>query len=95
MSAAVFSRALTPQQQFIYMFVLTILVQALHMVEHIAQFLQKFVLHSTQTHGLIGQLDLEEVHFAFNLFYLATLIVVTVGWVYYGGENYLDDTTEE
>ena len=47
MSAAVLSRALRPQQKFIYMFILTILIQALHMVEHIAHFLQKFVLHST------------------------------------------------
>lgn len=70
----------TPYKLFIYMFALTVAAQAGHMVEHVAQVIQKFGFHSTQAHGLIGQLDLEQVHFAFNLFYLCTLIAVTVGW---------------
>lgn len=51
--------AFTPFKQFIYVFTLTLTAQAAHMVEHIAQVLQKFVLHITPAHGLIGQLDLE------------------------------------
>jgi hypothetical protein len=76
----------TPYRQFIYMFTLTLAAQALHMVEHIAQVLQTFVFHIRPAHGLIGQLDLEQVHFAFNLFYLTTLIAVTVGWFCYGSQ---------
>jgi hypothetical protein len=69
-----------------YMFSLTVIIQAVHMVEHVAQVVQKFVLDVTPAHGLIGQLDLEQVHFAFNLLYLTTLIVVMVGWLYYGSQ---------
>lgn len=78
--------AFTPFKQFIYMFVITVAAQGFHMVEHIAQVMQKFVFNITPAHGLIGQLDLEQVHFAFNLFYLSTLIAVTIGWFYYGGQ---------
>jgi hypothetical protein len=78
--------ALTPFKQFIYMFVLTVVAQTFHMVEHIAQVMQKFVFHVTPAHGLIGQLDLEQVHFAFNLFYLSTLVAVMIGWFYYGSQ---------
>jgi hypothetical protein len=56
------------------------------MVEHIAQVVQKFVLHITPGHGLMGQLDLEHVHFAFNLFYLSTLVAVMIGWFYYSSQ---------
>jgi hypothetical protein len=78
--------AFTPFKQFIYIFVLTVAAQTFHMVEHIAQVMQKFVLHITPAHGLIGQLDLEQVHFAFNLFYLSMLVVVMMGWFYYGSQ---------
>lgn len=78
--------AFTPLKQFIYIFVLTVASQAFHMVEHIAQVMQKFVFHVTPAHGLIGQLDLEQVHFAFNLFYLSTLLAVMIGWFYYGNQ---------
>ncbi|MCH8871136.1 MAG: hypothetical protein IIC85_15605 [Chloroflexi bacterium] len=73
-----------PFLQFVYMFAATVAIQSLHMVEHVAQVYQKFVLHSASAHGLIGQLDLEPVHFAFNLFYLGTLIYVMLGWYSYG-----------
>jgi uncharacterized membrane protein YfhO len=78
--------SLTPLRQFIYMFALTVLIQAVHLVEHVAQVMQKFVFHIAPAHGLIGQLDLEEVHFAFNLLYLTALMVVMVGWLYYGSQ---------
>lgn len=78
--------AFTPIKQFVVMFALAVAIQAFHMVEHVAQVIQKFVFHSTSAHGLIGQLDLEQVHFAFNLFYLITLMVVMVGWLYYGSQ---------
>jgi hypothetical protein len=78
--------AFTPLKQFVYMFILTVASQGFHMVEHIAQVLQKFVFHITPAHGLIGQLDLEQVHFSFNLFYLSTLVAVMIGWFYYGSQ---------
>jgi hypothetical protein len=80
------TRAFTPFNQFVYMFTLTLIIQAVHMAEHVAQIMQKFLFDITPAHGLIGQLDLEQVHFAFNLLYLSTLIVVIVGWFYYGSQ---------
>jgi hypothetical protein len=84
MSRVIPTRVLTPLHQFLYLFALTIIIQAIHMVEHVAQVVQKFVLHIAPAHGLIGRLDLEQVHFAFNLLYLTLLVVVMVGWFYYG-----------
>jgi hypothetical protein len=78
--------AFTPFKQFVYFFALTLTLQAIHMVEHVAQVMQKFVFHIAPAHGLIGQLDLEQVHFAFNLLYLGTLIYVMLGWLNFGGK---------
>ena len=66
---------------FLYLCAFTLAIQALHLVEHTAQVVQKFVLHSTEAHGLIGRLDLEPVHFGFNLVYLIFLGLVFAGWV--------------
>ena len=44
----------SPFKQFVYMFVATVVIQTLHMVEHVAQVLQKFVLDFPYAHGLIG-----------------------------------------
>ncbi|MDA1257095.1 MAG: hypothetical protein O3C10_04530 [Chloroflexi bacterium] len=59
-------------------------VQTFHMVEHVAQTLQKFVLGSTSPHGLVGQLDLEWVHFAFNTVYLVLFVVIVALWLKVG-----------
>ena len=74
----------SPFKQFVYMFVATVVIQTLHMVEHVAQVYQKFVLDFSYAHGLIGSLDLEQVHFTFNLMYLGALIYVTLGWLNFG-----------
>ncbi len=74
----------SPFKQFVYMFVATVVIQTLHMVEHVAQVFQKFVLNYSYAHGLIGSLDLEQVHFTFNLMYLGALIFVTLGWLNFG-----------
>ena len=74
----------SPFKQFVYMFVVTVAIQTLHMVEHVAQVFQKFVLNYSYAHGLIGSLDLEQVHFTFNLLYLGALIYVTLGWLSFG-----------
>ena len=86
MAVTTLRRYRSPINQFVCMFALTLLIQALHMVEHVAQVTQKFLLHMTPAHGLIGALDLEQVHFAFNVLYLATLAAVMVGWFYYGSQ---------
>lgn len=42
----------------------TLLVQAAHMVEHVAQVVQKFLLRMSEAHGLLGSIfDVEWVHF--------------------------------
>ena len=74
----------SPFRQFVWMFVATVAIQTLHMFEHVAQVYQKFVLDYSYAHGLIGTLDLEQVHFTFNLMYLAALIFVTLGWLNFG-----------
>ncbi len=43
------------------------LIQAAHMVEHIAQVIQKFILDRPKAHGLLGAaFDFEWVHFTYN-----------------------------
>ncbi len=74
----------SPFKQFVYMFIATLAIQTLHMAEHVAQVVQKFVLDYPYAHGLIGSLDLEQVHFTFNLLYLGALIYVTLGWMTFG-----------
>ena len=54
MSAAVLRRSISPLDQYVYLFALTVLIQALHMVEHVAQVIPKFVLHIVPAHGLMG-----------------------------------------
>ena len=39
---------------FAYIFLLTLALQGFHVVEHVAQIIQRFVLHSPQAHGLSG-----------------------------------------
>ena len=41
----------SPFKQFVYMFVATVVIQTLHMVEHVAQVFQKFVLDYSYAHG--------------------------------------------
>jgi len=56
-----------------------LLVQAAHMVEHIAQVTQRFVLHMPTAHGLLGSIfDLEWVHFAYNTLLYAGILAVFI-----------------
>jgi len=55
----------------------TLLVQAAHMVEHVAQVTQKFILHMPAAHGLLGSIfDLEWVHFVYNTVLYAAFLAV-------------------
>jgi len=56
---------------------LAVAVQSFHMLEHIAQLIQKFVLHLPVAHGILGaSLDFEPVHFTYNTIYLALVAIV-------------------
>jgi hypothetical protein len=67
--------------RYAYAFFLTVVVQAFHFVEHVAQMLQRFVFNITPAHGLIGRLDLEQVHVVYNTMYLAMAVYLLVGWL--------------
>ncbi len=44
-----------------------LVIQTAHMAEHVAQVIQKFVLHLPKAQGLLGSIfDLEHIHFTYN-----------------------------
>jgi hypothetical protein len=59
----------------------TLIVQVAHVVEHVAQVTQKFVLGREQAHGLLGAIfDVEWVHLAYNAS-LETALVATLALI--------------
>lgn len=73
-------RALT-DPLFLSVFTVTAVVQTSHMVEHIAQVVQKFGLGWTRAHGIIGVFDLEWVHFIYNgALLMAVCWLLAAGW---------------
>ena len=54
------------------------LAQTTHLAEHVAQIVQIHVLHLTgpSARGIVGQLDLEWVHFAWNAFVLVAIVAL-------------------
>ena len=71
---------------YVYLFAVTLGIQTGHMLEHVTQVIQKFVLHVTPAHGLIGRLDLEQIHFGFNSAYLLMFFPLFLGWFCYRAE---------
>lgn len=56
-------------------------VQSFHILEHIVQVIQKFVLQLPVAHGILGaSLDFEPVHFTFNVVYLALVALVWISF---------------
>lgn len=56
-------------------------IQSAHMMEHIAQVIQKFVLHLPKAQGLLGSIfDLEHIHFIYNT---GLWIPLVIGFVWY------------
>lgn len=54
-------------------------IQSAHMVEHVAQVIQKFVLHLPKAQGLLGSIfDLEHVHFSYNTGLWIPLVIAYV-----------------
>src|SRR5262245_50979119 len=62
-----------------FVFETLLVVQLLHLGEHLAQMIQLFVLGwpAPQARGLVSPLDVEKVHFVWNLGVLAALIWLT------------------
>lgn len=62
-------------------FLTALVVQSLHMVEHVAQVVQKFILGSPHAHGFLGALDLEWVHLLYNVALFAPMYAILLwGW---------------
>lgn len=58
-----------------------LIIQSAHMVEHVAQVVQKFVLHLPNAQGLLGSVfDLEWVHFIYNA---GIWVPLVLGYVWY------------
>lgn len=56
-------------------------IQGAHMVEHVAQVIQKFVLRLPKAQGLLGSIfDLEHVHFSYNT---GLWIPIVIAFIWY------------
>ena len=56
-----------------------LIVQSAHMVEHVAQVIQKFILRQPESHGLLGAIfDFEWVHFVYNTSLEVTLVLIFI-----------------
>ncbi|MGQ0571679.1 MAG: hypothetical protein ACT4P5_19425 [Armatimonadota bacterium] len=56
-------------------------MQSAHMVEHVAQVYQKFVLRLPKAQGVLGAVfDLEWVHFLYNTWLFGALVLAYVWW---------------
>jgi hypothetical protein len=65
---------------------LTVGVETFHFVEHCAQMLQEFVVRTDFSRGLVGQFDLESVHFFFNAVYWLATLTILICWLKRGRE---------
>src|SRR6266567_152003 len=63
------TRDIYRQSRWLAFFFVLLVAQSVHFTEHIAQMVQIHLLglSGTQAHGIIGMLDLEWVHFLYNL----------------------------
>lgn len=61
---------------FCSVFTAAVVIQSLHMVEHVAQVIQKFGLGREEAHGILGMLDFEWVHFVYNTALILTLYIL-------------------
>ena len=64
----VVTRSIYQRHRWLAFFFILLIAQSVHFTEHIAQMVQIHImgLSGAQAHGLIGQLDLEWVHFVFD-----------------------------
>lgn len=66
---------------FCTVFTAAVVIQSPHMIEHIAQVIQKFWLKLPVAHGILGMLDFEWVHFAYNGALILTLSMLIFGCI--------------
>ena len=60
---------------------LAVAVQSFHMLKHIVQVVEKFILQLPVAHGILGaSLDFEPVHFTFNILYLGLVAAVWISF---------------
>lgn len=80
---AVKTKAIYRQYRWLAFFFVLLIVQSVHFTEHIAQVIQIHLLglSGTQAHGIIGMLDLEWVHFAFDALWMP-ICVYTLLFIY-------------
>ena len=58
-------------------FVALLVLQGFHLVEHVTQVVQRYVLGIANGNGILGSVaDIEPVHFVYNVGYLALLVAV-------------------
>jgi hypothetical protein len=80
------AKYLSPPSLMTAFAILTIplVVQGFHMIEHIAQIIQKLALNLPVSNGVLGHaLDVEPVHFAYNIIYLALMAFVWIVFTKY------------
>jgi len=77
------TKAIYRQYRWLAFFFVLLIVQSVHFTEHIAQVIQIHLLglSGTQAHGIIGMLDLEWVHFAFDALWMP-ICVYTLLFIY-------------
>lgn len=67
----------SPNRPVVMLALALLVVQSVHMFEHVAQVIQKFALGYVQAHGLLGSLfDFEWVHFVFNVSLEAAIVLL-------------------
>lgn len=74
----IITRSLYRRDRWIAFFFVLLISQSVHFIEHIAQMAQIHImgLSGTQAHGLIGQLDLEWVHFLFDACWVLVCVYI-------------------
>ncbi len=77
------TKAIYRQYHWLAFFFVLLIAQSVHFTEHIAQMIQIHLLglSGSQAHGIIGMLDLEWVHFAFDACWVP-ICVYTLLFVY-------------
>jgi hypothetical protein len=77
------TKAIYRQYRWLAFFFVLLVAQSVHFTEHIAQVIQIHLLglSGSQAHGIIGMLDLEWVHFAFDAFWVP-ICVYTLLFIY-------------
>ena len=65
-----------------------LIVQSVHMLEHVAQVIQKFALGQPEAHGLFGAIfDFEWVHFIYNTSLEVVLVLMFIWWHRFSARN--------